>query len=258
MTIIFSSREPTEEGSDRGNVSVVICIRERAQALDQTLIELQQQHMSEAIEVIVVNNGGTDKTESVLAKSRPSFRMISLYEATPGKSRELNTALTHLHGELDIAVETIVTLRSLGIDAILQVVGPNVEYALSCPHVRWCGTLNKFVSSEFMSLNQLYLESFVMVLPSRAECAGIVLCEAAAFGVPAVGPQIGGMPEIVVNGQTGYVLASETAPTAYASTIARLWRDPVTYRKLCENARTRYEEVLNWNQTVNHLRQLLN
>jgi len=76
--------------------------------------------------------------------------------------------------------------------------------------------------------------------------------------MPALVPQTGGMSEIVVNGETGYVLSSGATPDAYASAIARMWRDPVSYRKLCENARTRYEELLNWNETVKYLRQLLN
>lgn len=188
----------------------------------------------------------------------PSAVQQSIAGRTTGQCRLLFIGYALYRKGLDIAVETVARLRSLGIDAVLQVVGGERKSAASGSPVRWCGKLNKLVLSEFTHLSRIYLESFVLMLPSRAECAGIVLCEAAAFGVPAVVPQTGGMSEIVVNGETGYVLASGATPDAYASAIARLWRDPVIYRKLCENARTRYEEVLNWNETMKHLRQLLN
>ena len=188
----------------------------------------------------------------------PSAVQQSIAGRTTGQCRLLFIGYALYRKGLDIAIETVTRLRSSGIDAVLQVVGSDRKPAASDPRVRWHGRLNKFVLSEFTRLSRIYLESFVMVLPSRAECAGIVLCEAAAFGMPALVPQTGGMSEIVVNGETGYVLASKATPDAYASAIARLWGDPVIYRKLCENARTRYEKVLNWNETVKHLKQLLN
>jgi glycosyltransferase involved in cell wall biosynthesis len=182
----------------------------------------------------------------------------SIAGRTTGQCRLLFIGYAFYRKGLDIALKTVARLRSLGIDAVLQVVGGEREPATSGSPVRWYGRLSKFVVSEFTSLSQIYLESFILLLPSRAECAGIVLCEAAAFGMPALVPQTGGMSEIVAHGETGYVLPSGATPDAYASAIARLWRDPVSYRKLCENARTRYEELLNWNATVKHLRQLLN
>jgi glycosyltransferase involved in cell wall biosynthesis len=95
------------------DVSVIICTRDRASSLDQTLTDLQQQqHASEVIEVIVVNNGSTDETESILAKPRPQLQMISLYEAIPGKSRALNAALGNVHGELIIFTDDDVSIGS--------------------------------------------------------------------------------------------------------------------------------------------------
>lgn len=181
----------------------------------------------------------------------------SLAGRTIGQCRILFIGYSYHRKGLDIAIETVAHLRSLGIDAVLQVVGLNWHSSDSRGDVRWCGVLTKFVLSEFLSLSRLYLNSFVFMLPSRAECAGIVLCEAAAFGVPAIVPQIGGMSELVVNGKTGYVLASGARPATYALTIAKLWRDPPAYRELCDNARLRYQEVLNWDESVRSLRQLL-
>lgn len=49
----------------------------------------------------------------------------------------------------------------------------------------------------------------VLVLPSRQESFGLVLVEAAAFGKPVIATRIDGPSEIVVDGVTGFLVASD-------------------------------------------------
>ncbi|MDE1147195.1 MAG: glycosyltransferase [Azospirillaceae bacterium] len=70
----------------------------------------------------------------------------------------------------------------------------------------------------------------MLVLPSvRAangwvEGLGMVMLEAAATGVPVIASRIGGIPEVIVEGQTG-LLAPERAPEALARCMATLLDD---------------------------------
>jgi glycosyltransferase involved in cell wall biosynthesis len=176
---------------------------------------------------------------------------------TNGQCRVLFVGYAGWRKGIDIAIGTVECLLASGMDAVLQVVGVKGEAFFSSSAVRWHGPLSKFASAEFTLLNQFYRESFVMVLPSRAECAGIVLCEAAAFGLPAIVPKVGGMSELVTNGNTGYVLAAMAEPSEYAAAIAGLWHDPAGYREQCANARARYQDVLNWDQTARNLGKLV-
>lgn len=176
---------------------------------------------------------------------------------TNGQCRVLFVGYAGWRKGIDIAIGAVECLLASGMDAVLQVAGVKGEAFFPSNAVHWCGPLSKFASAEFALLNQLYRESFVMVLPSRAECAGIVLCEAAAFGLPAIVPKVGGMSELVTNQKTGYVLPTMAEPSEYAAAIARLWHDPAGYREQCINARARYEDVLNWDQTVRKLGNLV-
>ncbi|GAF09094.1 glycosyltransferase [Paenibacillus pini JCM 16418] len=45
----------------------------------------------------------------------------------------------------------------------------------------------------------------VLLLPSEKESFGLVALEAMACGVPTVGSQAGGIPELVVHGETGFL-----------------------------------------------------
>ena len=62
------------------------------------------------------------------------------------------------------------------------------------------------------------------VLPSRREPFGIVLLEAGLFGVPIVATSVGGIPEVVLDGETGRLVAPDDE-VALAEAIARTLRD---------------------------------
>lgn len=61
-----------------------------------------------------------------------------------------------------------------------------------------------FVSDSL--LKQAYASSDLFVLPSYAEIQPLVLLEALAMGLPAIGTNVGGVPEMIIEGQNGYVL----------------------------------------------------
>jgi L-malate glycosyltransferase len=56
------------------------------------------------------------------------------------------------------------------------------------------------------NLAELYNMSDLKLLLSEKEAFGLVLLEAMACGVPCIGTQIGGMPEIIENGKNGYLV----------------------------------------------------
>jgi glycosyltransferase involved in cell wall biosynthesis len=60
--------------------------------------------------------------------------------------------------------------------------------------------------------------------PSRAEAFGLGVTEAMSAGLPVVATRVGGLPEQVVDGETGILVPAEDA-AALAAAIARLARD---------------------------------
>lgn len=70
---------------------------------------------------------------------------------------------------------------------------------------------------------------------------GIVYLEAAAFGKPSVGTQSGGVPEAVLDNETG-LLVPPNDPAAAAAAITRLLADRDLANRLAITARTRSQE----------------
>ncbi|MEK3977750.1 N-acetyl-alpha-D-glucosaminyl L-malate synthase BshA [Psychrobacillus sp. FSL K6-2836] len=56
------------------------------------------------------------------------------------------------------------------------------------------------------SLSELYAIADLMLLLSEKESFGLVLLEAMACGVPCIGTNVGGIPEVIINGENGYIV----------------------------------------------------
>lgn len=65
----------------------------------------------------------------------------------------------------------------------------------------------------------------ILVHPSLSESFGQVIVEAMSVGTPVIATSVGGVPEIVENGETG-ILVQPANPTELYSAITSLMRDP--------------------------------
>jgi len=81
----------------------------------------------------------------------------------------------------------------------------------------------------------------VFFLPSRSEGFSNALIEAMACGLPCVVTRVGGNPEAVEEGRSGYLVESEDATSA-ADRILRLLKDPVRAKEMGVAGRRIVEE----------------
>jgi sugar transferase (PEP-CTERM/EpsH1 system associated) len=70
----------------------------------------------------------------------------------------------------------------------------------------------------------------VFVLPSLSEATPVVILEAMATGLPVVASRVGGVPQLVLDGQTG-LLADAADVDSFADALASYIRDPELRRK---------------------------
>jgi glycosyltransferase involved in cell wall biosynthesis len=89
----------------------------------------------------------------------------------------------------------------------------------------------------------------VLAMPSREEAWGVAAAEASATAIPVVATNVGGIPEIVVGGQTGLLVPPED-PLALADAIRRLAGDRDLRHRLGEAGRARIESMFGWQRCV--------
>jgi glycosyltransferase involved in cell wall biosynthesis len=88
------------------------------------------------------------------------------------------------------------------------------------------------------------------VLPSLSEGFPTVILYAMAASLPVVATRVGGLPELVLDGITGY-LAPPADGAALAESLSRLLEDPQASLALGQAGRGRVETVFNLNNKIN-------
>ncbi len=81
----------------------------------------------------------------------------------------------------------------------------------------------------------------IFVLPSNMEALGTAVLEASACGVPVVGSRVGGIPECVLDAQTGYLFEKEN-PRDLEAKLRLLTENPARRVEMGRNARQMVEE----------------
>jgi len=116
---------------------------------------------------------------------------------------------------------------------------------------------------------QLYSGAAIFCCPSIYEPFGIINLEAMACETPVVGSKVGGIPEVVVHDETGFLvpvaLQDESPftpldPDAYAENLARdinrLMADPDQRQRFAKAGRQRAVEQFSWTSIAQQTRDL--
>lgn len=146
----------------------------------------------------------------------------------------------------EIAFETLLKLAEMGIDAELIVCGATPPRGTVHERMIVVPFLDKNNERQSREIEDLYMQSDFLLLPTRGDCTPHVFNEANAFGVPVITAETGGVPDIIRNGENGYVLPYSARGSEYAHIIAEIYQDDQRYTALAESSRAVFERKLNW------------
>jgi glycosyltransferase involved in cell wall biosynthesis len=89
----------------------------------------------------------------------------------------------------------------------------------------------------------------IFVLPSRSEAFPNAVLEAMASGMPIVASRVGGIPELIEDGHTGFLVPAGD-PLALADRLCRFMANPPFAARLGENARAGAEARYSFDRMV--------
>jgi starch synthase len=203
--------------------------------------------------VHVIHNG----IDPEIYRPTPSDEVLARYSVEPGRPFALFTGrITRQKGlplllaaahKIDPAYQLVIVASSPDtpeIAAEVEALAARVRSERG--NLVWIG---RFIPLQ--NLISLYSSATVFVCPSIYEPFGLVNLEAMACETAVVASRVGGIPEIVVEGETGYLVDynrddNETFTTGLARRVQELLSDPVLAARMGKAGRRRVLDHFGW------------
>jgi len=151
----------------------------------------------------------------------------------------------------DVLVESFRRVRSQLRDARLVIAGQPIG-SVDGAGITCLGDLDKNSPEGWAALAAAYAEADVFALPTRFEPFGVAFVEAMHFGVPCIGPRAWAVPEIIVDGETGFTVPVDDVEML-ADRLIRVLRDRAMARRMGEAARRRARSLFTWPLAVQRM-----
>lgn len=155
------------------------------------------------------------------------------------------------------ALEVATRLNRMGLKTELHIAGCDPPSGLP-EFVKHHGFISKNTVKGLKRLEKLFSDSHFLILPSKAECYGVVFAEASSFGLPSLATNVGGIPTAVTNGRNGWTFDPDESPESYCGYIEKYMSSKHDYKELALSSFRQYKERLNWKIAGRQVRALVN
>lgn len=195
----------------------------------------------------VIEFGANIKSVSAFKRELPSITNCNLlFIGTNWRMKGGNKAL-----------ETYNILTRSGIHCTLTIVGSKPAFDIEDKNIKVYPFIDKATKKGQQLFQEILIQSHFLILPTLFDCYGIAFCEAAAFGIPSLTSNIGGVNQIVKNGQNGFLFDVHCEASEYADKIMEIITNEL-YETLTLQCKEDFKKRLNWNVWYEKFEEVLN
>jgi glycosyltransferase involved in cell wall biosynthesis len=125
-----------------------------------------------------------------------------------------------------LAVESVAEARKLGAEIVIKFIGaePPAD-VLAFPFVEWCGWLDMQKESDRGRFADVMSKAGAQILLSRNDLTPLAIAEAAVYSKATIASSVGGIPEMIRDGETGWLVRPEAKPPGIGELIAKIFKD---------------------------------
>lgn len=196
------------------------------------------QAQPEKIEVIEF--GANMRTFSEIERDQPTIKECNLLFI--GTNWEMKG------GEKVLDIYNI--LRERGVHCTLSIAGCEVPINIEEKDIKVYSYIDKATENGYQLLEELFKSSHFLILPTLFDCYGIVFCEAAAYAIPSLASNVGGVSQIIEDGQNGFLFSSNAQASEYADKIMEIINNRM-YGEISKASMDSYVKRLNWGTWLN-------
>jgi len=189
--------------------------------------------------LFVIKNG--IKEPNFLDREEARSRLYSITRTTLPSNSFLVGTISELHKSkgLAFAIEAFAKITKENPSIYYFILGGGEEKGRLDALVEHHGLQGRVFMLGFVDEAPRFLKAFdVFLLPSTTEALGLVLLEAGLAGLPAVASNVGGIPEIIVDNETGLLVPSRDID-AISEAINKLVADSALAKRFSETLRQR-------------------
>jgi colanic acid/amylovoran biosynthesis glycosyltransferase len=186
----------------------------------------------------------------------------------PGRERTARLLCIASHRPykgLAFLIEAMDLLRERGVDASCDVIGegalrPQLEAQIRAraleERVRLVGTRSEVEVAEALAVCDVFVLPSIVAPDGQMEGIPIVLMEALAGGVPTIATSLSGIPELVIDGKTGFLVPPADA-AALTGAVERVLADYAFAKRLAQSGRDLVQREYAIGANVSRLRERL-
>jgi glycogen synthase len=209
--------------------------------------------MSNKVKVSLIQDYGIPPEQITVVGSFAGRHPIYMGEKSFGSQQILFNGGDFQRKGGDLVLAAFAQVRQVISNAKLVVLGKRLGKPLATrqPGVDTLGKIRSLTD-----LQEMFLQTDIVVAPGRCDPFPTFVIEAMNYGVPCIVADQDGMPEIVDHNHSGLVL-SPASPDSLAEGIIRLLGEPKTLSVMSQQARTKVVEQLNARVIADKITQAL-
>ncbi len=190
--------------------------------------------------------------KNIAVLKRGAYEISKVYEQQPSKkirNRILFFGRIHRHKGIDVLVKSQPLVSSRIPDAVYQIIGKESYH----DYKRFIINKDKFILEPVMvpwtEIHNIFRKADIVVLPYLDATQSGVLSTALAYRKPVIITSVGGMPEMVLQGKTGIIVAPNNVK-ALAAAIVLLLSNKKLKQNIIDNINDALENELCWSRTI--------
>lgn len=156
---------------------------------------------------------------------------------------------------VDVLIDACIKVAEKLPDVRLEILGKGPEREALERRARPLGARVRFHGH--VPIKDILKTAGVLVLPSRSEGLGRVLVEAAALSKPLVGSRVGGIPEVIKDGENGFTVPPEDVD-ALSQAIAEVLKDEERAKEMGERGRELIRREFTTEKFFSGYREMIN
>ncbi len=146
-----------------------------------------------------------------------------------------------------LAVAAVTEARKQRTDIGIKFIGAKPPDAvMALPFVEWCGWLDLQKDADRARFAHVMTRAGAHNLLSRVDLTPLAIPEAAVYGMATIATSVGGIPEMIENGKTGWLIDPTARASDIANILVEIFADPALLRAAGEAANGLCGNTWNW------------